>query len=92
MFSLCLERYSWREKLFIRKMCTCAQSCPTLWNPMNCSPLGSSIHGFSRLEYWSRLPFPPLGDLPNPGIEPVSPELQGSSLPLSHLGNSRLWI
>ena len=30
--------------------------------------------GFSRQEYWSRLPFPtPLGDLPNPGIEPASP-------------------
>ena len=30
---------------------------------------------FSRQEYWSGLPFPPPGDLPNPGIEPVSPEL-----------------
>ena len=29
--------------------------------------------GFSRQEYWSGLPFPPPGDLPNPGIEPVSP-------------------
>ena len=29
--------------------------------------------GFSRQEYWSGLPFPPLGDLPDPGIEPVSP-------------------
>ena len=45
MLSLCLERYSRREKLFIRKMCTCAQSCPTLWDPVDCSPLGSSIHG-----------------------------------------------
>ena len=32
---------------------------------------------FSRQEYWSRLPFPPLGDLPNPGLEPVSPALAG---------------
>ena len=31
--------------------------------------------GFSRQEYWSRLPFPPPGDLPNPGIEPRSPTL-----------------
>ena len=30
--------------------------------------------GFSRQEYWSGLPFPPLGDLPDPGIEPVSPK------------------
>ena len=33
--------------------------------------------GFSRQEYWSRLPFPSLGDLSNPGIEPVSPVLSG---------------
>ena len=45
MFSLYLERYSWREKFVIRKMCTCAQSCPTLWDPVDCSPLGSSTHG-----------------------------------------------
>ena len=33
--------------------------------------------GFSRQEYWSGLPFPPPGDLPNPGIEPASPALAG---------------
>ena len=33
--------------------------------------------GFSRQEYWSGLPFPPPGDLPNPGIEPVSSALAG---------------
>ena len=32
---------------------------------------------FSRQEYWSELPFPSLGDLPNPGIELESPELAG---------------
>ena len=37
--------------------------------------------GFSRQEYWSGLPCPPPGDLPNPGIEPTSPALQGDSLP-----------
>ena len=45
--------------------------------------------GFSRQEYWSGLPFPTPGDLPNPGIKPVSPlspELQANSLPLSHQG------
>ena len=36
---------------------------------------------FSRQEYWSRLPFPSLGDLPNPGIELKSPALQADSLP-----------
>ena len=36
--------------------------------------------GFSRQEYWSGVPFPPPGDLPGPGIEPVSPALQANSL------------
>ena len=36
--------------------------------------------GFPRQEYWSGLPFPPSGDLPDPGIEPGSPELAGGFL------------
>ena len=36
--------------------------------------------GFSRQEYWSGLPFPSLGDLPDPGIEPRSPALQADAL------------
>ena len=52
-----------------------AQSCPTLCNPMDCSLLGSSVWDFSRQEYWSGLPFPSPGDLPDPGIEPGSPAL-----------------
>ena len=36
--------------------------------------------GFSRQEYWSGLPFPSPGDLPNPGIEPKSPALQADAL------------
>ena len=35
----------------------------------------------TRQEYWSGLSFPPLGDLPKPGIKPVSPALQADSLP-----------
>ena len=35
-----------------------AQSCPTLSDPMNCSLPGSSVHGFSRQEYWSGVPLP----------------------------------
>ena len=37
--------------------------------------------GFSRQEYWSGLPFPSPGDLPDPGLEPGSPALQADSLP-----------
>ena len=40
--------------------------------------------GFSGQEYWSELPLPSPGDLPNPGIEPASPASQADSLPLSH--------
>ena len=36
--------------------------------------------GFSRQEYWSGLPFPSPGDLPNPGIEPRSPALEADTL------------
>ena len=51
----------------------------TLWDPMDCSSAGSSNHGFPRQEYWSGLPFPSLGDVPDPGIEPRSPVLQRDS-------------
>ena len=37
--------------------------------------------GFSRQEYWSGLPFPSPGDIPDPGIEPGSPVLQANTLP-----------
>ena len=37
--------------------------------------------GFSRLEYWSGVPFPSPGDPPNPGIEPGCPTLQADTLP-----------
>ena len=48
------------------------QSCPTLSDPMDCSPPGSSSMEFFRQEHCSGLPCSPPGDLPNPGIEPVS--------------------
>ena len=53
--------------------------------------------GFSMQEYWSGLPFPPPGDLPNPGIKPLSlatPALQVDSLPLAlapRLQQDRAW-
>ena len=47
------------------------QSCLTLYDPVDCSLPGSCIHGIPRQEYWSGLPCPPPGDLPEPGIEPA---------------------
>ena len=54
-------------------MCVRAQSCPTLCNSMNCNPPGSSICGIlqARILEWVAIPTP--GDLPGPGIKPVSP-------------------
>ena len=48
----------------------------TLWTVAHQAPLSM---GFSRQEYWSGLPFPFPGDLPNPGIEPRSPALQADT-------------
>ena len=50
----------------------------TLWTVAYQAPL---FMGFSRKEYWSGLPFPSPGDLPNPEIEPGSPALEADSLP-----------
>ena len=47
----------------------------------------SLLMEFFRQEYWRGLPFPSPGNLPDPGIEPMSPELQENSLPLSHQGS-----
>ena len=61
--------------------CVHAQSCPTLFDPMDSSPPGSSM-GFSRQEYWSGLLFPPTGH-----TSPVSPALQVDSYHLSNRGS-----
>ena len=44
---------------------------------------------FSRQEHWSGLPFPSPGDIPDPGIKPVSPALQADCLPSEPLGKPR---
>ena len=49
----------------------------TLWTVAHQAPLSMEV---SRQEYWSGLPFSSPGDLPDPGIEPGSPALQGDSL------------
>ena len=66
----------------------CAQ-CLTLWDSMDCSQSPLYMELF-RQEYWSGLPFPTPGDLPDPGIKPVSlesPALEAGALPLSHQGS-----
>ena len=51
---------------------------------MDYSPPSSSVQGISLARIVDRLPFPSPGDLPNPGIEPMSPALQVDFLPPSH--------
>ena len=70
-----------KEGVSIAAICACRLSCTqlfeTLWNAAHQAPLSM---GFSRQEYWSRLPFPPPGDLSDTGIElasPASPALAG---------------
>ena len=54
-----------------------AQSWPTLYDPMDCSLQATLSMKFSRQEYWSGLPFPSPGELPDPGVEPACPALTG---------------
>ena len=59
-----------------------AQLGPILCDPWTVAHQAPPSMGFSRQEYWSGLPFPSPGDLPDPGIEPGSPpELQADSSP-----------
>ena len=54
--------------------------CPTLCNPIDYSPPGSSVHGIIQTRIWSGLPFPSPGDIPDPGIKSRFPTLQTDSL------------
>ena len=58
-----------------------AKLCPTLATPWTVTHHVPLSMRFSRQEYWSGLPFPSIGDLPNPEIEPRSPALQADSFP-----------
>ena len=64
----------WEEAVFI------AQSCPTLCDPMDCSPPGSSVHGIlqTRILQWIAIFFS--RDLPNLGIKPRYSALEADSL------------
>ena len=56
------------------------QVCLTLCDPLDCNCQAPLSMGFSKQEYWSGLPVPSPGDLPDPGIEPGFPALQADSL------------
>ena len=80
----CLLWLLWSSHFCISYMCVChacvhackcaklLQLCPTLWDPQPVARQAPLSMGFSRQEYWSGLPLPPPGDLPEPGIEHAS--------------------
>ena len=75
-------------------LCSVCQWCPTLGDPIDCSPPGSSVHGILQARIPSRLPFPPPGDLSGPGIEPVSsmsPAMAGGFFTTVPPGKPNLW-
>ena len=89
-----MENFPSYDKQGYPSIQVCVHVCSSLvqlfaasWTVSRQAPLSM---GFSRQEYWSGQPWPPPGDLPDPGSEhksPVSPELQANSLPLSHQGS-----
>ena len=62
------------------KVCVCPSAMSNSLRPQEAHQASLSM-GFPRQEYWSGLPFPSPGDLPDPGIKPGSPALQVDSLP-----------
>ena len=78
-FEFCLEvKLLSRVRLFATLWSVAYQAPPSL--------------GFSRQEYWSGLPFPSPGDLPNPGIKPGSPVLQADALPSEPPGKPQIML
>ena len=68
-------------------MCACSVVCDaaTPWTIAHQAPLSKE---FSRQEYWSGLPFPPSGNLPDPRIEPASPALAGGFFTIESPGKT----
>ena len=79
------------KSIYIIYVCVCVlvvQSCLTLFNPMDCSPPGASVHGIlqARKLEWVAISF--YRDLLDPRLEPLSPALQADSLPPEPPGKS----
>ena len=68
------------------------QSCLTLFDPIDSSLPGPSVHGIPQARILGGLPFPSPGDLPNPGIEPRSAAFQAHSSPSAPPGKPYIII
>ena len=98
---VCPESVQWESttgllwQLLGMQWCVCMllpQSCPTLCDPTDCSPPGSSVPGVlqARILEWVAVSFP--GDLPDPGVEPSSPALQADSIPSEPPGKPPVYL
>ena len=88
LFPLCLSVSTnglplrlWFVRCMNNSVCVIHLLMSNSFDPTDCSQPGSSPLESSRQEYWSGLPFPAAGDLPDSGIKPRSPALQAVSLP-----------
>ena len=81
LINYCLNKWmdGWVASQTRPKQSEVTQSCPTLCDPVDCSLLGSSVHGIFQAKVLEGVPFPSPGDLPNPGIEARSSILQVDS-------------
>ena len=83
------QRESSMETCTLKVAVLVTQSCPTLWDPMDYSQSGSSVHGIFQAKVLAWQPFAFPGDRPNPGTEPRSPALQADPLPSEPPGNPK---
>ena len=68
----------WQQSIAYSPLCACELSrTPLFAAPRTVARQAPLSMGFSRQEYWGGLPFPPPGDLPEPGIQPASPAMAG---------------
>ena len=80
-YHLFFQKYSVLQHLGFRvSCCVCAQLHSTLWDLMNCSPPGFSVHGISQAPILKWVAISSSGDLPDPGLKPMSPALAGGFL------------
>ena len=86
-----VEVYTYDTHTHTMEYCVCAQSLRCVWlfvTPWTRAYQAFPPIGFPRQEYWIRLPFPPPGDLPNPGIELTSPALADGFFTTETLGKA----
>ena len=86
-----LYHYCHLESTVNYVLCLVTQSCQFFWTPWTVAHQAPLPMGFSRQAYWTMLPCPLPGDLPNPGIKPRSPEVQADSLLVEPPGKPIVW-